>query len=120
MSISPYYLSTVEKESGEIRRSSRFLVPVPGLYQLITDLAFSTYIYPNSDSDFSSYKDNKVHLCHHKCTLTTFDLSLGYINDNKFIVTSCNEGIDYTLEFVATLSNKIKGVYISCPCLFHN
>lgn len=98
--ISQYYLKTNQNQTA------RFIESTKGMYQIITDIAFSAII--------RQQKKVLIYLAHvQNGNLATFDCSRGVIKDGRFIVNS--EEANSTLDFAAF--EKDDGYYICCPHL---
>lgn len=126
---SPYYLSMTRQSPGqpdEVCRTPNFLEPHPAVYQLITDVAFSTTIHFDSDR-FSVYKDNMIFLIRSPVkvdedggqTIAAFDLEHGQMQGCVYVIqTGPNyEGSYFNIAFTTVALSLPGSYYICCPCL---
>jgi hypothetical protein len=127
---SPFYLSVTKQSPGpgqtdEVCRTPNFIESSPGIYQLISDLDFSTTIWPGLASGrVSSYLNDRIYLIRSPDgnkqpeIVVAFDLATGQMQGNSFVVNAGPnfEGSYFKLAFTA-FSIDSDNTYICCPHL---
>ena len=98
---------------GEMCRSPHFFDVGNDLYQLVRDIQFSFFYWP--DQERSTIDENRLHLLLDDEGVSAFTITDGYSQDNQYILG--NES--FTLEFQATWTEHRDqpAMHLCCPTL---
>lgn len=112
---SNYRLMTLK--DGVKSTSYPFIIPEPGIYQIITDMGFSTTIDP-SQTPYSCLDNDTIHLMDGNICTDQYIVSQGTRVDNNCFNITGSMGASSISFSVIDHEGKI---YIYCPSLkFHN